>query len=146
MKILTLNKFVEEAIMMFPYSQCEHVEGLPIETIKRLNPEIAIHLATLTTAENVFDLIKPLIDTNITYGTELLSALSECTDLKIFINTGSFSKYSEGVEKIHDAYLYSATKSAFRVCICTVCFLYLISWPQIDIMYEGFGKILRRSI
>ena len=116
-KILTLNKFVEEAIMMFPCSQCEHVEGLPIETIKRFSPEIAIHLATLTTAENTFNFIKPLIDTNITYGTELLSALSECADFKIFVNTGSFSEYSEGVEKIHDAFLYSATKSAFRVFV-----------------------------
>jgi len=116
-KILTLNKFVEEAITMFPCSQCEHVEGLPIETIKRFNPEIAFHLATLTTAEKAFEFIKPLIDTNITYGTELLSILSDCPDFKLFVNTGSFSEYSEGVEKINDAYLYSATKSAFRVFV-----------------------------
>jgi CDP-paratose synthetase len=102
---------------MFPFSQCEHIEGLPIETIQRFNPEVAFHLATLTTAENSLDLIQPLIETNITYGTKFLNILGECADFKLFVNTGSFSEYRAGTEQIQDATLYAATKSAFRVFI-----------------------------
>ena len=116
-RILTLNRRMEKAMALFPFSQCEHVEGLPMETIKRFSPEVAFHLATFTTAENSFDCIKPLIETNITFGTELLSILGDCADFKLFVNTGSFSEYSTGADKINDAYLYSATKSAFRVIV-----------------------------
>jgi CDP-paratose synthetase len=116
-KILTLNRRINKAIAMFPFGQCEHAEGVHIETIKRFNPEIAFHLATFTTAENSFDVIKPMIEANITFGTELLSIFGDCPDFKLFVNTGSFSEYSSGAEKINDAYLYSATKSAFRVIV-----------------------------
>ncbi|MDR0795618.1 MAG: NAD-dependent epimerase/dehydratase [Tannerella sp.] len=116
-KILTLNKCKDKAMDMFPFNPCEHVKGLPMETIKRFNPEIAFHLATFTTAENSFDFIRPMVETNITFGTELLSILGDCPGFKLFVNTGSFSEYSDGTEKINDAYLYSATKSAFRVFV-----------------------------
>lgn len=34
--------------------------------------------------------------------------------MKLFVNTGSFAEYKKGPRKIDNAYLYSATKSAFR--------------------------------
>lgn len=116
-KILTLNKCMDKAMAMFPFKQCKHAEGLPIETIKRFNPECVFHLAAFNTSDNSFDLIQPMIDTNITFGAELLSMLGDCTGFRLFVNVGSFSEYSSGVEKINDAYLYSATKSAFRVFV-----------------------------
>jgi len=116
-KILTLNRHVDKAIEMFPFTQCKHAEGLPLETIMDFRPEVVFHLATYTTAENSLNHIKPMIETNITFGTELLSILCDCADFQLFVNTGSFSEYSAGVEKINDAYLYSATKSAFRVMV-----------------------------
>jgi CDP-paratose synthetase len=57
---------------------------------------------------------RQLIDSNIIYGIDLLSALSYCNNLKLFINTGSFTEYRKGYRQIEDTYLYSATKSAFR--------------------------------
>ena len=116
-KILTLNRHKAKALEMFPFKQCEHAEGLPVETIQCFRPEVAFHLATFTTAENSFDCIRPMIETNITFGTELLSILGDCADFKLFVNVGSFSEYSTGAEKINDAYLYSATKSAFRIMV-----------------------------
>ena len=116
-RILTLNRQMEKAVEMFPFKQCEHAEGIATETIKRFRPEIAFHLATFTAAENSFNLIQPMIETNITFGTELLSILGDCPDFKLFVNVGSFSEYGSGTEKITDAYLYSATKSAFRVVV-----------------------------
>ena len=116
-KVLTINRFAGKAMDMFPFEQCEHIEGLQTETIKDFNPEVAFHLATLTTAENSLSSIKPMVETNITFGTELLSILGDCQCFKIFVNVGSFSEYSSGTGQINDAYLYSATKSAFRVFV-----------------------------
>lgn len=56
----------------------------------------------------------PLIEANITYGVKLLDALRECTALRLFVNTGTFAEYSFGTESFNNAYLYSATKTAFR--------------------------------
>ena len=116
-RILTVNRHAGKAMDMFPFKQCEHIEGLQPETIQRFNPEIAFHLATLTTADNSLSAIKPMVETNITFGTELLSILGDCADFKLFVNVGSFSEYSSGVEQINDAYLYAATKSAFRAMV-----------------------------
>ena len=116
-RILTINRLAGKAMEMFPFTQCTHQEGVQIETIREFNPEVAIHLATFTTAENNYGFIKPMVETNITFGTELLHILCDCPDFKLFVNTGSFSEYASGIEQINDAYLYAATKSAFRVLI-----------------------------
>ena len=116
-RILTINKHSGKAVRLFPFEQCEHIENLQIELIQRFNPEIAIHLATLNGVENCYSCIKPMIETNITFGTELLNILGDCPDFKLFVNTGSFSEYASGTEQICDAYLYAATKSAFRVLL-----------------------------
>ena len=115
--ILTVNKNVKKAVSMFPFEQCLHINGLEQETIKNFNPEIIFHLATLTTSDNNLDIIEPMIETNITFGAELLSILSTCSNPELFVNVGSFSEYYSGTEKINDAYLYSATKSAFRIFV-----------------------------
>ncbi len=115
-RILTVNRDVAKAIDMFPFEQCQHI-SLAAETIKNFNPEIVFHLATMTSSENNLEIIKPMIETNITFGAELLSILASCSGFKLFVNVGSFSEYSSGTEKIKDAYLYSATKSAFRIFV-----------------------------
>ena len=116
-RILTINRMATKASSMFPFERCEHIEGLQTKTIQDFNPEVAFHLATLTTAENSFSSIQPMIEINITFGTKLLSILGDCPDFKLFVNTGSFSEYNSGVGQINDAYLYAATKSAFRVMV-----------------------------
>lgn len=86
-------------------------EGLNVAEILKFRPEIAIHLAALNTSRDDEGIIAPLIQSNITYGVEFLEILSRSDSLKLFINTGSFSQYTE----TGDAYLYSAAKSAFEV-------------------------------
>lgn len=115
--ILTLNRNLSKASIMFPYPQCIHMTFEDIEEIIHYNPEIVLHLATFTTPENSIDLIPSLIDTNITLGVRLLSILEKCNNLKLFINVGSFAEYRLGPQQIDDAYLYAATKSAFRVFV-----------------------------
>ncbi len=117
--ILTINRDIEKAAEMFPFWQCCHCLTSTInqKTVKEFDPEIVFHLATLTSAENDPKMIKPMIDANITFGTRLLNVLSASPSLKLFVNVGSFSEYRSGYQKIDDAYLYSATKSAFRVLV-----------------------------
>lgn len=85
--------------------------GLNRNIIQEFNPEYVIHLAACNTSLENEEVIDPLIDANIKFGVRLLEMVSSLPSLKLFINTGSFSQYTP----VGDAYLYSATKSAFEV-------------------------------
>jgi CDP-paratose synthetase len=113
-EILTVNRNVEKAKKLFKNLKCKHILSAEYENIIKFNPEIVFHLATLSTSRNDMEIIKPMLETNIEFGVNLLSALSKCNNMKLFVNVGSFAEYRTGTDKISDAYLYAATKSAFR--------------------------------
>lgn len=115
-EVMTLNRSVEKAIDLMPYKECKHVAITNMdEAIKEFQPEVCLHLATLSTSRNDNDIIEPIVEANITFGIKLLNAIKEANSLKLFVNTGSFAEYRDGVELgFKDAYLYTATKSAFR--------------------------------
>jgi CDP-paratose synthetase len=113
-EILTVNRSVEKAQNLFQKLKCKHILSSDYESIKRFNPDIVIHLATMSTSRNDAEIITPMLDANIGFGVHLLSALTECSNMKLFVNVGSFAEYRMGTDKINDAYLYAATKSAFR--------------------------------
>lgn len=81
--------------------------------IKKFNPGIVLHLASLLTSEFNTVTLKKLLDANIKFGALVLDALLD-TEVEYFINTGSFSEYYSGASILDGAYLYSATKIAFR--------------------------------
>jgi len=83
------------------------------EEVRKFNPELVIHLASYLTSKQDTETLKKLLDANIVFGSMLLDALME-TDVKYFVNTGSFAEYIGGPEKLYPAYLYAATKIAFR--------------------------------
>ena len=115
-EIMTLNipNDIEKAKEMYPYVQCQHRSTGDLDYVISFNPEIVMHLATITTARNDTEIIRPMLAANIEFGVLLLDALSHCNGLKLFVNTGSFAEYRYGTSQINDAYLYTATKSAFR--------------------------------
>ncbi|MDR1348559.1 MAG: NAD(P)-dependent oxidoreductase [Prevotellaceae bacterium] len=113
-KILTVNRSVEKAKKLFPELKCEHILLNDYENITKFNPDIVIHLATLSTSRNDTEIIKPMLAANIEFGVRLLTTLVKCNNLKLFVNVGSFAEYRTGTDEINDAYLYAATKSAFR--------------------------------
>lgn len=78
------------------------------------NPNIVFHLAAMSSSRKDSEIIRPLIESNILYGVNLLETLSHCNNLRLFVNTGSFAEYRLGCKKIDNAYLYSTTKTAFR--------------------------------
>ena len=114
--ILTLNisSDMDKAKAMYPYPNCRHTLTTDMESVITFNPEIVMHLATVTTARNDTEIIRPMLAANMEFGVLLLDALTKCPALKLFVNTGSFAEYRYGPSQINDAYLYTATKSAFR--------------------------------
>lgn len=113
-EILTINRSVEKAQTMFPQPQCKHITVEEIAQIVDFNPEMVYHLATLSTSRNDWDIIEPMMEANITFGVKLLHYVSQCSALKLFVNIGTFAQYRLGTQQVSDAYLYSATKTAFR--------------------------------
>ena len=113
-EILTINRSVEKAQQLFPQPQCRHISVEEMAQIVEFNPEMVYHLATLSTSRNDWEIIEPMMAANITFGVQLLHYISQCKELKLFVNVGSFAQYRLGTQQVSDAYLYTATKTAFR--------------------------------
>ena len=115
-ELMTLNieTDLHKTQQLYPWKQCQHILTTELDKLVDFNPEIVLHLATLTTERNNTEIIKPMLAANIEFGVLLLDALTRCSQLRLFVNTGSFAEYRFGPSNINDAYLYAATKSAFR--------------------------------
>ncbi len=118
-KIMTLNipEELDKAKKSYSSTNCSHILTTDLDKLINFNPDIVMHLATVTTERNDTELIKTMLKANIEFGVLLLDALRKCDNMKLFVNTGSFAEYRFGPSKINDSYLYAATKSAFR-CFC----------------------------
>ena len=119
-EFLTLNIDVDEAERKYPkaqYSNFCHVHTTDLEALVAFNPDMVLHLATVTTAANNTEIIHPMIAANIEFGVLLLDALQKCDNFKLFVNTGSFAEYRFGPDHFDSAYLYTATKTAFRAFV-----------------------------
>lgn len=119
-EILTLNMDVAKAEYLYPaseYPQCKHIHITELDKLVKFNPEITMHLATVTTARNDTEIIKPMLAANIEFGVLLLDALTKCSKMKLFVNTGSFAEYRLGPGAFESAYLYTASKTAFRAFV-----------------------------
>ncbi len=75
--------------------------------------DVVIHLAAYIASSADEKDIDPLINSNILFATHLVDAVKN-TGLTCFINTGSFAEYAPGGSTLLPAYLYAATKTAFR--------------------------------
>ena len=115
-RVLTINQNVEKADRLYPieeYPRCIHIRVDELDRLIDFNPEVTIHLATLTTACNDTAIIKPMIAANIEFGVLLLDALMRCSAMKLFVNTGSFAEYRLGPGLFDSAYLYTASYSVY---------------------------------
>ena len=115
-ELMTLNveSDIQKAREMYPWPNCYHILTTELDELVKFNPEVVLHLATVTTERNNTEIIRPMLAANIEFGVLLLDALTRCDNLRLFVNTGSFAEYRFGPSEINDAYLYAATKSAFR--------------------------------
>lgn len=111
-KLLLHCRNSEKAMSLFPNADIIKTDRW--NDVEKFNPDVVFHLAALNTSRNDDEIIEPLVSSNIIYGIKLLRMLDCCKNLKLFVNTGSFAEYRLGCGKIDNAYLYSATKTAFR--------------------------------
>ncbi len=81
--------------------------------VHSFNPDVVLHLASYLTSSDDEKQIDKLIEANISFGTHLLDAVKN-SNIKMFINTGTFAEYSIKEGKKTPAYLYAATKTAFN--------------------------------
>jgi CDP-paratose synthetase len=83
------------------------------QEITHANPDAVLHLAAYLTSADDEQSIDKLISSNLSFGMHLLNAL-QTTQLKYFINTGTFAEYRDNNGIPNPSYLYAATKTAFR--------------------------------
>lgn len=137
-EIMTVNRSVEKAQNLFPYAQCQHISVDGMAEIVGFQPEVVYHLATLSTSRNDEEIIEPMMAANITFGVQLLHYVSQCESLKLFVNIGTFAQYRLGTQRVSDAYLYSATKTAFRQFVEYYSHLYHFKYVQL-VPYTVYG-------
>lgn len=116
-QILELTRNKEKSQILFGDSTKKHEisddqESLRL-AVKNFNPEVVIHLASMLTASDDYESMQKLLNSNIIFFCRILDTLKE-TELKLFINTGTFAEYYKGDGVLDPAYLYAATKTASR--------------------------------
>lgn len=118
------------------YTITDDQQGLT-ENIESFNPEIVVHLASFLTSADDYQSQTKLLCTNILFFCRVLDAIKN-SDLKLFINTGTFAEYFKGDGEFEPAYLYSATKTASRSFLDYYCKVY--SFKQTTVVpYTIYG-------
>ena len=105
--------------------------------IASFKPDIVIHLASYLTSMDDYNTMCRLIDTNILFLCRVLDAVKN-TEIKLFINTGTFAEYFKGDGVFQPAYLYSATKTAARSLIDYYSTAYKFNYTTI-VPYTIYG-------
>ena len=104
----------------------------------KFNPAICIHLASFLTADDSTEIMHKLLKANIEFSCYILDSLKD-TNLKWFINLGSFAEYYKGDGILSPAYLYTATKSASRIFVDYYSSVYNFNYSTI-IPYTIYGS------
>lgn len=117
-QILEITRSIEKSTQLFgdSTSKVQVSDALFKEKIKKFDPEIVIHLASYLTSSDELTHVEKLIESNLLFLTKVLDSISE-TNLKLFINTGTFAEYFKGGDELIPAYFYAATKTASRSLI-----------------------------
>lgn len=79
--------------------------------VAEAKPDVVFHLASVFLSSHTYEDIAPMIGSNVTFGTQLLEAMS-ANGVKHFVNTGtSWQHYNS--EDYNPVNLYAASKQAF---------------------------------
>lgn len=118
-QIMCLVRDVPRALGLFPghsnivVLKCNlQDEGICNKIIEFSAPTVLHLAANLTSGRSYSDTVK-LVDSNILLGTQLLNVLLK-TDMRFFVNTGTFKEYYNGGAALEPTNLYGASKIAFR--------------------------------
>ncbi|MDX8395063.1 MAG: NAD(P)-dependent oxidoreductase [Mariprofundaceae bacterium] len=83
-----------------------------IEIVSKASPHVVFHIASMVVGEHKSEEVENLISSNITFGNQLLEAMS-IHGVDKFVNTGTYWEYYTG-DQYNPVNLYSATKYAFQ--------------------------------
>lgn len=86
-----------------------------VNFFNQINPTVVFHLAAKVQTKHSYKDIRQLIESNITFGTNVLEAMN-LTKTRHFINTGSYWQHFKN-EEYNPVCLYAATKEAFEKII-----------------------------
>lgn len=136
--ILTINRDITKACYLFKQPNVTNIGLNELDKIESFDPNYIIHLATLYTSRNDSEILCPLIESNILFGLRLLDALKHCKNIDVFLNFGTFAEFGNTTKFIDNLYLYSATKTAFRVFLDYYSSLYKIKYVHI-VPYTIYG-------
>ena len=104
--------------------QIEHilpqVDAYPVDAstesvfaaVEKFKPDVVIHLASIFLAKHTSADIQRLIQSNVTYGTQILDAMANY-GVRYLVNTGTSWQHYES-EAYNPVNLYAATKQAFE--------------------------------
>ena len=108
-KINELSENLQNNVKFHVYDENHSIMDLMCKDGK---PDIIYHLASLYLPSHGYEDIENLIESNITFGTEILDAM-RVNDITNFVNTGSFAQHYKD-EEYSPVNLYSATKQCFE--------------------------------
>lgn len=112
--LICVSRDVEKAKALYGDTRIVYISTTELYKIQECTPECVIHLAAYLSSKNDSETLHSLLDSNIVWGVEFLNALKNCRSLKFFVNIGTFAEYRFGSMSVDNAYLYSATKTAFK--------------------------------
>lgn len=116
-QILELTRSIEVSTKLYANAtkkyQIDDNQVNLVKTIEEFKPDVVIHLASFLTSLDDYNSLNKLLDSNVSYFCRLLDALKN-SNLKLFVNTGTFAEYHSGNANFDPAYLYAATKTASR--------------------------------
>ena len=97
--------------------ECIHVlregVGSAVEIVKQVEPDTIFHLAAVYSEPVSAACILSMLDGNLTLGTCLLFAATQCRVQPVFINTGTYWQF-DAESRYAPNTLYAATKQAFQ--------------------------------
>lgn len=86
-----------------------------LEIVLKATPDVVFHIASMVVGEHEPEQIESLVSSNITFGSQLLEAMS-INGVSKFINTGTYWEHYEN-KQYSPANLYAATKHAYQAIL-----------------------------
>lgn len=115
-KIDELPENLRRNVKFFVYDKDNTILDIVTDLcVENNQPDVVYHLASEVIMAHQFDDIKDLIQSNITFGTELLDAMT-ANNIFNFVNTGTFAQHFDDAE-YSPVNLYAATKECFESII-----------------------------
>jgi len=116
--IAILVRDKEKALKLFPLIPITifEIDNNMRDSVISYSPDVVLHMAALFNTRDDADTAIKILDSNITFGTLLLEAISK-TSCQYFINIGTFAEFMFGAGEYMPNSLYAASKTAFRSLI-----------------------------